>query len=175
MGHEFCGTVVEAGSAVQDLKPGDRVLADQGLNCLSRNDDPPCEYCVTGDSHQCARYAEHGITGLQGALAELVALAAVNSVKIESDPLKAIEGIKAFQPDLVLLDWMMPGMDGPTLMKTMREQPETAGYPVVFITAKATQKDHAELLSLGAAGIVSKPFSAKDLPEQLRAIWTGLP
>ena len=97
------------------------------------------------------------------------------SVKIESDPLKAIEGIKAFQPDLVLLDWMMPGMDGPTLMKTMREQPETAGYPVVFITAKATQKDHAELLSLGAAGIVSKPFSAKDLPEQLRAIWAGLP
>lgn len=85
MGHEFCGTVVEVGRAVQDLKPGDRVIADQGLNCLSRNDDPPCEYCVTGDSHQCARYAEHGITGLQGALAELVALAAVNAVKIESD------------------------------------------------------------------------------------------
>ncbi|MEO6724142.1 MAG: alcohol dehydrogenase catalytic domain-containing protein [Blastocatellia bacterium] len=85
MGHEFCGTVVEAGIAVQDLKPGDRVIADQGLNCLSYNGDPPCEYCVTGDSHQCARFAEHGITGLQGALAELVALAAVNAVKIESD------------------------------------------------------------------------------------------
>ena len=97
------------------------------------------------------------------------------TVRIESDPLKAIDGIKAFQPDLVLLDWMMPGMDGPTLLKIMREQPETAGYPVVFITAKATQKDHAELLSLGAAGIVSKPFSAKDLPEQLRTIWAGLP
>lgn len=97
------------------------------------------------------------------------------TVKIESDPLKAIDGIKAFQPDLVMLDWMMPGMDGPTLLKAMRELPETAGYPVVFITAKATQKDHAELLSLGAAGIVSKPFSPKDLPDQLRAIWAGLP
>jgi two-component system OmpR family response regulator len=97
------------------------------------------------------------------------------TVMIESDPLKAIEGIKAFRPDLVMLDWMMPGMDGPTLLKTMRAQPDTAGYPVVFITAKATQKDHAELLSLGAAGIVSKPFSPKDLPEQLKAIWASLP
>lgn len=85
MGHEFCGTVVEVGSAVKDLKPGDRVIADQGLNCLSRNDGSVCEYCETGDSHQCARYSEHGITGLQGALAELVALSAVNAVKIESD------------------------------------------------------------------------------------------
>lgn len=97
------------------------------------------------------------------------------AVMIESDPLKAIDGIKAFQPDLVMLDWMMPGMDGPTLLKTMREQPETAGFPVVFITAKATVKDHAELASLGAAGIISKPFSPKDLPDQLRGIWATLP
>ncbi len=97
------------------------------------------------------------------------------TVMVESDPLKAIEGIKAFQPDLVMLDWMMPGMDGPTLLKAMREQPETAGFPVVFITAKATVKDHAELAALGAAGIISKPFSPKDLPDQLRGIWATLP
>ncbi|MEO8203341.1 MAG: response regulator [Betaproteobacteria bacterium] len=97
------------------------------------------------------------------------------TVRIESDPLKAIEGMKAFVPDLVMLDWMMPGMDGPTLLKKMREDPETASYPVVFITAKATQKDHAELVALGAAGIVSKPFSPKDLPDELRRIWAGLP
>lgn len=97
------------------------------------------------------------------------------TVMVESDPLKAIEGIKAFQPDLVMLDWMMPGMDGPTLLKAMREQPETAGFPVVFITAKATVKDHEELAALGAAGIISKPFSPKDLPEQLRGIWATLP
>jgi two-component system, OmpR family, response regulator len=97
------------------------------------------------------------------------------TVMIESDPLKAIEGIRAFKPDLVMLDWMMPGMDGPTLLRAMRAQPDTASYPVVFITAKATQKDHSELTALGAAGIVSKPFSPKDLPEQLKQIWTGLP
>ena len=97
------------------------------------------------------------------------------TVMIESDPLKAIDGIKAFKPDLVMLDWMMPGMDGPTLFRKMKQDPETAALPVVFITAKATQKDHAELLALGAAGIVSKPFSPKDLPDQLRAIWTALP
>ncbi len=97
------------------------------------------------------------------------------TVMVEIDPLKAIEEIKAFQPDLVMLDWMMPGMDGPTLLKTMREQPETAGFPVVFITAKATVKDHAELAALGAAGIISKPFSPKDLPDQLRGIWATLP
>ena len=97
------------------------------------------------------------------------------TVMVEIDPLKAIEGIKAFKPDLVMLDWMMPGMDGPTLLKTMRETPETAMYPVVFITAKATVKDHEELAALGAAGIISKPFSPKDLPEQLRGIWNTLP
>lgn len=85
LGHEFCGTVVSVGSAVTDLKPGDRVVADQGLNCLSRSDGQTCEYCVTGDSHQCARYGEHGITGLQGALAEFLSLPAFNAVKIESD------------------------------------------------------------------------------------------
>ena len=97
------------------------------------------------------------------------------TVMIESDPLKAIEGIKAFKPDLVMLDWMMPGMDGPDLLRAMRAQRDTAGYPVVFITAKATVKDHAELAELGAAGIVSKPFSPKDLPDQLRGIWATLP
>lgn len=85
LGHEFCGTVVEVGSEVKDLRPGDRVVADQGWNCHSHGETQLCEYCATGNSHQCARYAEHGITGLQGALAEYVAIPAVNAVKIESD------------------------------------------------------------------------------------------
>jgi CheY-like chemotaxis protein len=87
----------------------------------------------------------------------------------------AIERIIAFKPELVMLDWMMPGMDGPTLLKKMREVPETKALPVVFITAKASQRELEELRSLGAAGTISKPFSPKDLPEQLRAIWHALP
>ncbi len=96
-------------------------------------------------------------------------------VEIVTDPHAAIAAITAFQPDLVMLDWMMPGMDGPTLYREMKKRPELAPLPVVFITAKAAQRDLDELKSLGAAGTISKPFSPKDLPDQLRAIWKKLP
>ncbi len=87
LGHEFCGTVVEVGSAVRDLQVGDRVIADQGINCSSRNlpQNQWCEYCLSGDSHQCLQYKEHGITGEQGALAEFIIVPAVNAIRIESD------------------------------------------------------------------------------------------
>jgi two-component system, OmpR family, response regulator len=97
------------------------------------------------------------------------------SVEVVTDPMKAIAAITAFKPDLVMLDWMMPGMDGPTLFKKMKEDPQMSVLPVVFITAKAQSRDMAELMALGAAGTISKPFSPKDLPEQLRQIWTKLP
>ena len=97
------------------------------------------------------------------------------TVEVVSDPMSAIERMIRFKPELVMLDWMMPGMDGPTLFKKMREVPETKSLPVVFITAKASQRELDELRSLGAAGTISKPFSPKDLPEQLRAIWKDLP
>jgi L-iditol 2-dehydrogenase len=84
LGHEISGEVVEAGPAVNDLRAGDRVVIDQGLNCVSAARAALCEYCQTGDSHQCAFYREHGITGLQGGLADLIAVPAVNCVRIES-------------------------------------------------------------------------------------------
>ena len=97
------------------------------------------------------------------------------TVEVVGDPMVAIERINAFKPDLVMLDWMMPGMDGPALYRKMLETPETKSLPVVFITAKASPRELDELLKLGAAGTISKPFSPKDLPEQLRAIWNALP
>ena len=97
------------------------------------------------------------------------------TVEVVTDPLTAFSAIAAFKPDLVMLDWMMPGMDGPTLFRKMGENPATRGLPVVFITAKASQRELEELRGLGAAGTISKPFSPKDLPEQLRAIWNALP
>jgi two-component system, OmpR family, response regulator len=97
------------------------------------------------------------------------------TVEIVTDPMLAMGVIETFQPDLVMLDWMMPGMDGPTLFRKMQEDPKTSALPVVFITAKAQQRDMDELLALGAAGAISKPFSPRDLPEQLRAIWAKLP
>ena len=97
------------------------------------------------------------------------------TVETVGDPLVAIEAMKRFGPDLVLLDWMMPGMDGPALFRAMKQRPETAALPVIFITAKATTVEMDELIKLGAAGAISKPFSPKDLPDQLRAIWGKLP
>jgi L-iditol 2-dehydrogenase len=84
LGHEISGEVVEAGAGVSDLHVGDRVVIDQGLNCVSAARAEFCEYCRTGDSHQCEFYREHGITGLQGGLADLIAVPAVNCVRIES-------------------------------------------------------------------------------------------
>ena len=97
------------------------------------------------------------------------------TVAVVGDPTQAIQTMAEFRPDLVMLDWMMPVMDGPTLLRQMKLRPETSALPVVFITARASQRDLEELKALGAAGTISKPFSPKDLPDQLRAIWATLP
>ena len=96
------------------------------------------------------------------------------TVAVVGDPTQAIETMAEFRPDLVMLDWMMPVMDGPTLFRQMKLRPETSSLPVVFITARASQRDLDDLKNLGAAGTISKPFSPKDLPDQLRAIWAKL-
>src|SRR5438132_653499 len=80
LGHEFCGTVEAVGKDVRKCKPGDRVVADQVLNCHSKGRVPVCEYCETGDSHQCAFGEELGITGLPGAFAELASVPETNVV-----------------------------------------------------------------------------------------------
>lgn len=85
LGHEVVGIVEEIGNEVRDLRPGDRVAIDQGLNCVSLRRASLCEYCASGNSHQCAFYREHGITGLPGGLAEYMAVPAVNAIRIRSN------------------------------------------------------------------------------------------
>jgi L-iditol 2-dehydrogenase len=94
LGHEISGVVEEIGSEVNDLSRGDRVVIDQGLNCISLRRESLCEYCRTGDSHQCEFYAEHGITGLPGGLAEFIAVPAVNAIPIRTN-LNAAEAAMA--------------------------------------------------------------------------------
>jgi threonine dehydrogenase-like Zn-dependent dehydrogenase len=84
LGHEITGVIEEVGGAVTDLREGDRVVVDQGLNCVSRRREVLCEYCRTQHSHQCEFYREHGITGLPGGLAEFIAVPAVNAVQINA-------------------------------------------------------------------------------------------
>jgi L-iditol 2-dehydrogenase len=85
LGHEFSGEIVEVGREVKGIKPGDRVLCDQGRNCHSLGRAPLCAYCASGDSHQCEYYGEHGITGLPGALAEYITMPAVNCLKLPGE------------------------------------------------------------------------------------------
>ena len=84
LGHEIVGVVEERGRDVTDLAPGDQVVVDQGLNCMSARRTERCEYCATGDSHQCAFYAEHGITGPPGGLADFITVPAVNCVRTDA-------------------------------------------------------------------------------------------
>ncbi|MCC6927774.1 MAG: alcohol dehydrogenase catalytic domain-containing protein [Gemmatimonadaceae bacterium] len=84
LGHEIAGVVAECGSAVRDLAPGDRVIVDQGRSCVSEWRTPRCEYCASGDSHQCEWYREHGITGLLGGFADFVTVPAVNAVRLRT-------------------------------------------------------------------------------------------
>ena len=73
--------------------------------------------------------------------------------------------------DLILLDVMMPRMDGPETLARLRAIPETATTPVVFLTARVQAARVAELRALGAADVIAKPFDAMTLPDKLRAIW----
>lgn len=84
LGHEIAGVVEECGAGVSDVHAGDRVVVDQGINCHSVR-RPVCEYCASGDSHQCAAYREHGITGLPGGLAEQITVPAVNTIPVTGE------------------------------------------------------------------------------------------
>ncbi len=73
-------------------------------------------------------------------------------------------------PDLILLDVMMPGMDGPTTFSHLRENDATAVIPVIFMTAKAQIQEVEEYIGLGAAGVITKPIDPMLLPEQITSI-----
>lgn len=79
----------------------------------------------------------------------------------------------AFAPDIILLDVMMPDMDGPTTLLRMRQIDAFAATPVVFMTAKVQASEVEEYLALGALGVIPKPFDPMTLSQQLRDIWNG--
>ncbi len=76
LGHEFCGAILDLGSEVRDLKRGDRVLCDQGRNCVSQNPWPRCPNRHSGNLHLCHHYGEPHVTGLPGAVVDYYAMAA---------------------------------------------------------------------------------------------------
>lgn len=87
---------------------------------------------------------------------------------------RALALLPDLKPDLVLLDVMMPGMDGPTTLSRMRADPALADIPVIFITAKAMPQEVARLRQLGAADILAKPFDPMLLGQQVLALWESM-
>ncbi len=84
---------------------------------------------------------------------------------------KALDVVADFQPDLILMDVMMPHMDGPTTLKHFQKMPEAQNIPVVFMTAKAQVHEQAEYIDLGAIGVLVKPFDPMTLCDDLEALW----
>jgi two-component system OmpR family response regulator len=78
------------------------------------------------------------------------------------------------RPDVILLDVMMPELDGPGTFARLRENPATAGIPVIFMTAKAQPHEVASYRALGAAGVIAKPFDPMTLPAEVRTIVEAL-
>jgi two-component system, OmpR family, response regulator len=87
---------------------------------------------------------------------------------------EALAEVDGFAPDLVLLDVMMPGMDGPTTLIALREMPVARAVPVIFMTAKVQAQEVSRYRALGAEDVIAKPFDPMALSDRVRAIWSGL-
>jgi len=84
---------------------------------------------------------------------------------------EAVERARRFGPDLILLDVMLPEMDGPQTLAALRGLPELRAVPVVFMTAKVQPGEVRRYLELGVVDVIAKPFDPMVLPQRVRAIW----
>jgi CheY-like chemotaxis protein len=106
-----------------------------------------------------------------------IALGLTTSFKVQAAQ-SGEEGLamaRALLPDLVLLDVMMPDLDGPGTLSRMRIDPMIASIPIIFMTAKAMSKEVALLHEMGAVGVIAKPFDPMLLGAQVLSLWNGRP
>ncbi|MEW5682060.1 MAG: response regulator [Pseudomonadota bacterium] len=102
-----------------------------------------------------------------------IALEAVGGFTVHtcSSGQQALTDYEAFAPQLILLDVMMPGMDGPTTLQHLRQQFDLSTVPAIFMTAKVQSSEVESYKALGAADVVVKPFDPMTLSDQIRQIW----
>src|SRR5689334_24061421 len=83
---------------------------------------------------------------------------------------EGVEIARAERPDAILLDVMMPEMDGPTAARELRKRPETEAIPIVLLTAKVQSRDHERFAELPIQGTIAKPFDPLELPGELERL-----
>jgi CheY-like chemotaxis protein len=93
-------------------------------------------------------------------------------VHVGESGLEALTLSRQLQPDVLMLDVMMPDLDGVATLKMLRLDPQIAHIPVIFVTAKATPREVAQLRALGALGVIAKPFDPMKLIDGLRSLWS---
>ena len=104
-----------------------------------------------------------------------IALETVGGLEVAvcSNGQEALDRAAAFDPDLILLDVMMPGLDGPDTLMALRKLPGFGAKPVIFMTAKVMEAEVQRYHDLGAIGVIAKPFDPMSLAERVRALWNG--
>jgi CheY-like chemotaxis protein len=92
------------------------------------------------------------------------------TVETASNGYEALEKLRKEKPSLILLDIMMPGMDGVATFHAIRRDPGLAEIPIAFMTAKVQTQEIEQYLSMGAVAVISKPFDPMALPDQVRVL-----
>lgn len=102
-----------------------------------------------------------------------IALEAVGGFTVEicGSGKEALEKAPMFAPDLILLDVMMPGMDGPNTLNAMRENPAISDTPAIFMTAKVQQHEVSRYKEMGVLDVIPKPFDPMTLSATINNIW----
>lgn len=109
----------------------------------------------------------------ESAIREMIRFALSKSgmtVRCADSGQQALVKINEKRPDILLLDWMMPNMSGPELIRRLRKTPLTAGIPIILLTAKVTEDDKVAGLNTGADDYVLKPFSPRELVARIHAV-----
>ncbi len=99
-----------------------------------------------------------------------IKMAAGWEVFTASSGLEGIQTAQTENPDVILLDVMMPDMDGIATFKELQSHSETEQIPVILLTAKAQTAEKRQFNDLGVSGVITKPFNSLDLPEQITRI-----
>jgi two-component system phosphate regulon response regulator PhoB len=92
------------------------------------------------------------------------------TVRVVGNGAAVLAEVARARPDVVLLDWMMPEMDGFEACAHLKADPGTAGIPVIFLTAKSQESEIARGVALGARGYITKPFDALALGRQVQEL-----